>query len=74
MCRSMPCVPSCRSHRGSTSTSTQKIKPLRWSVSWVSVPPMLWENQPPGEDYVILADPEANRFCVIDKSGCDVPT
>ena len=30
---------------------------------------VVWENQPPGEDYVILADPEGNRFCVIDKSG-----
>ena len=30
---------------------------------------VVWENQPPGEDYVILADPEGNRFCVIDKAG-----
>jgi predicted enzyme related to lactoylglutathione lyase len=25
-------------------------------------------NPPPGIDYVVLADPEGNRFCVIDKS------
>ncbi len=27
-----------------------------------------WENRPSDADYVILADPEGNRFCVIDKS------
>jgi glyoxalase superfamily protein len=25
-----------------------------------------WDNRPPDADYVILADPEGNRFCVID--------
>jgi catechol 2,3-dioxygenase-like lactoylglutathione lyase family enzyme len=25
-----------------------------------------WDRQPPDSDYVILADPEGNRFCVID--------
>jgi hypothetical protein len=25
-----------------------------------------WSKQPPDADYVILADPEGNRFCVID--------
>ena len=25
-----------------------------------------WDNKPPDADYVILADPEGNRFCVID--------
>ena len=25
-----------------------------------------WDNRPPDADYVILADPEDNRFCVID--------
>jgi len=25
-----------------------------------------WEGRPPDADYVILADPEGNRFCVID--------
>ena len=25
-----------------------------------------WDKRPPGADYVILADPEGNRFCVID--------
>ena len=25
-----------------------------------------WEAQPPDADYVILADPEGNRFCVVD--------
>jgi catechol 2,3-dioxygenase-like lactoylglutathione lyase family enzyme len=25
-----------------------------------------WAKQPPDADYVILADPEGNRFCVID--------
>jgi catechol 2,3-dioxygenase-like lactoylglutathione lyase family enzyme len=25
-----------------------------------------WEKRPPDADYVILADPEGNRFCVID--------
>jgi len=26
-----------------------------------------WENQPTNSDYVILEDPEGNRFCVIQK-------
>ena len=25
-----------------------------------------WDGRPPDADYVILADPEGNRFCVID--------
>ncbi|MGO8950926.1 MAG: VOC family protein [Ktedonobacterales bacterium] len=25
-----------------------------------------WSKRPPGADYVILADPEGNRFCVVD--------
>jgi predicted enzyme related to lactoylglutathione lyase len=27
-----------------------------------------WDRMPPDADFVILADPEGNRFCVIDKS------
>jgi catechol 2,3-dioxygenase-like lactoylglutathione lyase family enzyme len=27
-----------------------------------------WDQRPPDADYVILADPEGNRFCVIDAS------
>jgi predicted enzyme related to lactoylglutathione lyase len=27
---------------------------------------VVWDRQPPDSDYVILADPEGNRFCVID--------
>lgn len=26
-----------------------------------------WDNRPDDADYVILADPEGNRFCVVDK-------
>lgn len=26
-----------------------------------------WDKRPPDADYVIMADPEGNRFCVIDK-------
>ena len=25
-----------------------------------------WDKRPPDADYVILADPEGNRFCVVD--------
>ena len=25
-----------------------------------------WDNRPPDADYVVMADPEGNRFCVID--------
>jgi catechol 2,3-dioxygenase-like lactoylglutathione lyase family enzyme len=25
-----------------------------------------WDQRPPDADYVILADPEGNRFCVVD--------
>jgi len=28
-----------------------------------------WDKKPADADYVILADPEGNRFCVIDASG-----
>jgi catechol 2,3-dioxygenase-like lactoylglutathione lyase family enzyme len=28
-----------------------------------------WSRRPPDADYVILADPEGNRFCVVDASG-----
>lgn len=27
-----------------------------------------WDKRPPDADYVIMADPEGNRFCVIDTS------
>ena len=27
-----------------------------------------WDKRPADADYVILADPEGNRFCVIDAS------
>ena len=27
-----------------------------------------WNKRPPDADYVILADPEGNRFCVVDAS------
>jgi catechol 2,3-dioxygenase-like lactoylglutathione lyase family enzyme len=27
-----------------------------------------WDKRPPDADYLILADPEGNRFCVIDAS------
>jgi catechol 2,3-dioxygenase-like lactoylglutathione lyase family enzyme len=27
-----------------------------------------WDKKPPDADYVILADPEGNRFCVVDTS------
>jgi Glyoxalase-like domain len=25
-----------------------------------------WDKRPPDADYVIMADPEGNRFCVVD--------
>jgi hypothetical protein len=28
-----------------------------------------WDERPPDADYVIMADPEGNRFCVIDKGS-----
>jgi catechol 2,3-dioxygenase-like lactoylglutathione lyase family enzyme len=28
-----------------------------------------WDKRPPDADYVILADPEGNRFCVVDKGN-----
>ena len=28
-----------------------------------------WSKRPADADYVILADPEGNRFCVIDRRG-----
>lgn len=28
-----------------------------------------WDNLPADADYVIMADPEGNRFCVVDASG-----
>lgn len=32
-----------------------------------------WKHRPPDADYVILEDPEGNRFCVIDASGRPKP-
>ncbi|GGK40113.1 hypothetical protein GCM10010124_36030 [Pilimelia terevasa] len=28
-----------------------------------------WDAYPPGADFVVLADPDGNRFCVIDTGG-----
>ncbi len=28
-----------------------------------------WDRRPPDADYVIMQDPEGNRFCVIDAAG-----
>jgi predicted enzyme related to lactoylglutathione lyase len=28
-----------------------------------------WDRRPPDADYIIMADPEGNRFCVVDASG-----
>lgn len=28
-----------------------------------------WSKRPPDADYIILADPEGNRFCVVSKTG-----
>ncbi|MGP4112458.1 VOC family protein [Streptomyces sp. 4N509B] len=28
-----------------------------------------WDSYPPDADFVVLADPEGNRFCVIDTGG-----
>lgn len=28
-----------------------------------------WDKRPTDADYVIMADPEGNRFCVVDASG-----
>jgi len=27
---------------------------------------VVWDKKPPDADYIILADPEGNRFCVVD--------
>ncbi|MGH3082684.1 MAG: VOC family protein [Gaiellaceae bacterium] len=32
-----------------------------------------WDKRPPDADYVILADPEGNRFCVVDVGGSSEP-
>src|SRR6202171_3320094 len=37
----------------------ERLKALR-------APDVPWNKRPPDADYVILADPEGNRFCVID--------
>jgi hypothetical protein len=28
-----------------------------------------WDKRPPDADYIILADPEGNRFCVVDTTA-----
>jgi predicted enzyme related to lactoylglutathione lyase len=28
-----------------------------------------WDKRPPDADYLIMADPEGNRFCVVDAGG-----
>jgi catechol 2,3-dioxygenase-like lactoylglutathione lyase family enzyme len=32
-----------------------------------------WDKRPPDADYVILADPEGNRFCVVDIATDSAP-
>jgi len=39
-----------------------------WEAAPGSVREVHWDERPPDADYVILADPEANRFCVVDIS------
>jgi catechol 2,3-dioxygenase-like lactoylglutathione lyase family enzyme len=34
---------------------------------------VLWSKRPPDADYVILADPEGNRFCVVDAGSSSLP-
>lgn len=34
---------------------------------------VLWDKRPTDADYVILADPEGNRFCVVDASDENGP-
>ena len=33
-----------------------------------------WKKRPPDADYVILQDPEGNRFCVVDASDRRAPS
>lgn len=35
--------------------------------------PVRWDGRPPDADYVILADPEGNRFCVVDTQHAGLP-
>ena len=52
---------------GSTSTCTPRTRPSR-SLACVGLgaTEVHWDKRPADADYVILADPEGNRFCVID--------
>ncbi len=33
-----------------------------------------WDRRPPDADYVIMEDPEGNRFCVVSSSAPETPT
>ena len=57
----------CRSLRASTSTCTPRTKPGGRALARDSARPRSTGTSDPADaDYVILADPEGNRFCVVD--------
>ena len=46
---------------------TQDLRPVERLIG-LGATRVQWDKMPAEADYVILADPEGNRFCVIDKS------
>ena len=40
--------------------------PAKWNGSWNSELPADWDLYPDAPDFVVLEDPDGNRFCVVD--------
>ena len=56
--------------RGSTFTFTARFQAAEVKrLIALGATEVHWDKRPPDADYVILADPEGNPFCVVDASG-----
>jgi len=57
----------CRCRRAFTSICTRRTRRGRVArLIGLGATEVQWDKRPPDADYVILADPEGNRFCVVD--------
>ena len=51
---------------GALESSAAGIRAVKISLLALGATEVHWDKRPPDADYVILADPEGNRFCVVD--------
>lgn len=54
---------------GSSTNASLKVAAASWAPGWYpGVERGRWDLYPSDPDFVVLADPDGNRFCVIDTS------